>query len=355
MKEKIISIIFIFTLFSFSLASLIIKDKDISTYERRKLSSKETLKEDFISNLDDYLTDQFPLRDLFISTNSTFDRYILGNNDSNDTYIKDGFIIDKNYPLDEKNVNGFIEKINYVKENYLNDNRVFYSIIPDKAYFLNDQKYLKLDYTYLLNKLQKEINIPYIDIINLLTLDDYYKTDIHIKQDSYFKVIENLSPYLEFAYQDLSYEEKIYNNFYGASYSKVPSFIKPDELKYMSNDAINNAKAKHLEYGEKNIYDIEMLNSADAYNIFLSGPSSIIEIENSSIDNNKELIIFRDSFASSMTPLLIPYYKKITLIDLRYINMNYVTNYVDFTNQDVLFLYSTLIVNDSILLKVNPK
>lgn len=355
MKEKIISIIFIFTLFSFSLASLIIKDKDISTYERRKLSSKETLKEDFISNLDDYLTDQFPLRDLFISTNSTFDRYILGNNDSNDTYIKDGFIIDKNYPLDEKNVNGFIEKINYVKENYLNDNRVFYSIIPDKAYFLNDQKYLKLDYTYLLNKLQKEINIPYIDIINLLTLDDYYKTDIHIKQDSYFKVIEKLSPYLEFAYQDLSYEEKIYNNFYGASYSKVPSFIKPDELKYMSNDTINNTKAKHLEYGEKNIYDIEMLSSADAYNIFLSGPSSIIEIENSSIDNNKELIIFRDSFASSMTPLLIPYYKKITLIDLRYINMNYVTNYVDFTNQDVLFLYSTLIVNDSILLKVNPK
>lgn len=94
-----------------------------------------------------------------------------------------------------------------------------------------------------------------------------------------------------------------------------------------------------------------MLKSSDHYNIFLNGPSSLIEIENNLISSDKELIIFRDSFGSSFAPLLIPFYKKITLIDLRYINMNIAKNYVDFNNKDILFLYSTLIVNNSFILK----
>ena len=64
-------------------------------------------------------------------------------------------------------------------------------------------------------------------------------------------------------------------------------------------------------------------------------------------------LIFRDSFGSSIVPLLVPFYKKITLVDLRYINMNLVNNYITFNNQDVLFLYSTLIVNNSFILKIN--
>ena len=63
------------------------------------------------------------------------------------------------------------------------------------------------------------------------------------------------------------------------------------------------------------------------------------------------MIIFRDSFGSSITPLLIPYYSKITVIDNRYIASDYLTNYIEFNDQDVLFLYSTLIVNNSGSLK----
>ena len=101
--------------------------------------------------------------------------------------------------------------------------------------------------------------------------------------------------------------------------------------------------------------DIKKLDTPDLYNIYLSGPSSLVQIENPNKKDNKELIIFRDSFASSFAPLLIPYYKKITLIDLRYIKMDIVSNYIDFKNKDVLFAYSTLIINESNLLKVNNK
>ena len=66
----------------------------------------------------------------------------------------------------------------------------------------------------------------------------------------------------------------------------------------------------------------------------------------------KELIIFRDSFASSLAPLLLPYYKKITLIDLRYGDIEKMEPLVDFKKADVIFLYSTLTINNAHLLKV---
>lgn len=355
MKEKIISLIFVSIIFIFSILTLVIKDKDISSYERRKLVTTTSLKEDFIINLDDYLSDQFPLRNELISTNSIFDRYILQNIDSNSVYIKNNFVIDKNYPLDEKSLNGFINKINYINDNYLQDSNVFYTIIPDKSYFLEDSKYLKIDYESVLSKIEDNLNIPYINIVDSLKLEDYYRTDIHIKQESYPKIIEQLSNYYSFEYQGNYIPEKITDKFYGASYSKVPSFTKPDELTILKNDVISSSTATHLEYGKKDIYELNRLNDADAYNVFLGGPSSLIEIENKSSKTDKELIIFRDSFGSGFSPLLIPYYKKITLIDLRYINMFLVPNYVDFTNKDVLFAYSTLIVNSSHILKVDYK
>ena len=85
--------------------------------------------------------------------------------------------------------------------------------------------------------------------------------------------------------------------------------------------------------------------------MYLDGASSFIEIYNDNSNSDKELIMFRDSFASSLTPLLTKYYKKVTLIDTRYINSSNYLNLVEFNNQDILFIYSTLIVNNSGTLK----
>lgn len=193
--------------------------------------------------------------------------------------------------------------------------------------------------------------MPYIDIIDDFHLDDYYKTDIHIKQEAYLKIMEQLSKKLGFDLKPFEYQKNSYPKFRGASFYKVP-FQKSEPLEYLTNDIIKRATVKHLEYDINTVYSIKELESTDAYNVFLNGPSSLIVIENQDSSSDKELILFRDSFGSSLAPLLIPYYKKITLIDLRYINMNLVSNYVDFNEKDVLFFYSTLIVNNSHLLKM---
>ena len=57
--------------------------------------------------------------------------------------------------------------------------------------------------------------------------------------------------------------------------------------------------------------------------------------------------MLRDSFGSSLAPPLAGSYRKITLIDLRYISSDLLESYVRFQEQDVLFLYSALIWNQS--------
>ena len=98
------------------------------------------------------------------------------------------------------------------------------------------------------------------------------------------------------------------------------------------------------------VYDLEKYqSSADKYNLYLSGPTSIITIDNPNTKTKKELILFRDSFGSSIAPLLIENYRKITLIDFRYINEKLIEQYIKFENQDILFLYIVPVLNSGIL------
>ena len=98
-------------------------------------------------------------------------------------------------------------------------------------------------------------------------------------------------------------------------------------------------------------YDYEKAAGEDPYAFFLSGSLSLITMENPSATTEKELILFRDSYGSSIAPFFLEIYQKVTLIDIRYLSSANLKQFVTFDNQDVLFLYSTLIINHSETLK----
>ena len=92
---------------------------------------------------------------------------------------------------------------------------------------------------------------------------------------------------------------------------------------------------------------MEAASGRDPYEMFLSGSLSLLTIENPKGEKGKKLIVFRDSFGSSIAPLLISGYEQITLVDIRYIPREHLGRYIDFTGCDVLFLYSTMVLNHS--------
>ena len=99
------------------------------------------------------------------------------------------------------------------------------------------------------------------------------------------------------------------------------------------------------------MYDMDKAVDRDPYEMFLGGSLSVITIENPNADTDKELVIFRDSFGSSIAPLLAEGYVKITLLDARYLHQSMIGSYVTFNNQDVLFLHSTSVLNNETAFK----
>jgi len=348
MKNKLITIIFIVYILTFSILGIIIKDKEISLTERRKLTSFPSfeLDNDYINKLDKYLLDHFPFRDSFRSIKAKYNYNIMQKLDNNDIYIKDNYIFKSEYRADKKSIARFINIINKQVSN-INNKNIYIMIVPDKNYYLDEKDFLQIDYDYLYEEIDK-LNLKEIDIRSVMLLEDYYETDTHWKQENLDKIVKEMSKLMNFDYQKQYYTYNTYDKFYGVYYGESALKRKPEKLTYLTNSSINSIYVDYLENTKlHSIYNLDKLESTDSYEVYLDGASSFIEIYNNNANTDKELIIFRDSFASSITPLLTNYYKKITLIDNRYISSTNYNSLVEFTNQDILFMYSTLLVNNS--------
>lgn len=353
MKDKIIIVIFLVYIFAFSIMGVIFRDSEISYTERRYLTSfpEFSFDNDYINKLDKYFLDHFPYRDEFRSLKAYFNYDILNMFDNNGIYLKDNYIFKTNYPTNYKSIVNFISYINKTKKLLNKNNNVFIMIIPDKNYYLNDANFLNIDYTYIYNKIN-DLNIKNIDIRDIMSLEDYYETDTHWRQEKLDKVLIKMNDIMSFNYKNIEYNKNIYDKFYGVYYGESAINRDAEELIYLTNDNILSLEVNYLENDNLySVYNFDNLTGMDSYEVYLDGASSFIEIYNNNSSSSKELVIFRDSFASSITPLIANYYKKITLIDNRYINSDNYLKRIDFNNQDVLFMYSSLIVNNSFSLK----
>lgn len=351
MKNKITTLLFMSFIIFFSIFHVLKVDLDISNVERRKLAKfpNMELNSNYATKIEKYLLDQFPFRNKFRNIKAKFNYEILNKLENNNIYLKNNYIFKSNYPTNKESIEKFINKTNKIKALLTKNNKTYMMIIPDKNFYLNDSNFVHIDYDYIYKKLMPTTN--FIDIRNDLNLEDYYETDTHWKQERLEKVIIKMNEKMHFNYKKLEYEENCYNRFYGVYYGESAMERTPEMLCYLRNEYINNATVRYLENKNLNkVYNVENLYGLDSYEVYLDGASSYIEINNNFIEN-KELVVFRDSFGSSLIPLLIPYYSKITIIDNRYIHSEYFLNIIDFTNQDVLFLYSTLVINESSTLK----
>ncbi|MBR3780567.1 MAG: hypothetical protein IKK63_05115 [Clostridia bacterium] len=363
--RKILCIAF-FAMFIFAISASFIFNEPISVLasERRKaaqfpeFSAEKVIDKSFFDGIEDYLTDQFPLRDKFREIKAAVQLKIFNQKDNNGTYFVDGHISEMEETLSKSSVENAAKKINAIYEKYLRNknNRVFYSVIPDKNYFLAEKNgYPSYDYHKMTEILNNNIeNMEYIDIFDCLTIDDYYKTDSHWKQENLSAVVEKLGEKMGFDAIDINaYTPENLGDFNGVYASRLALGFEPDKLICMRNEATNSAVVYNVETQKEHtgVYDTEKMKKNDKYDVFFSGAVPIITAENPLNPDGKELVIFRDSFGSSLAPLLLGSYGKITLVDTRYISSQIIGNFVDFENCDVLFIYNTQLLNQSSMLK----
>ena len=269
-------------------------------------------------------------------------------------YIQDGYVAKAEYPLSQPMLDNAAQKFQYLYDNYMADTdvKLYFSIVPDKNYFLaKDAHQLSMDYTALAESMKAQTSyMEYIDIFPHLFIEDYYHTDTHWKQDMLLPVANYLADAMG---AELAPDYKVNtltDKFHGVYYGQLALPIKPDTLKYLTNDIIDSCIVTSYNTGApvlSNMYDLSKADSKDPYEMFVCGNDPLVTIENPNATTQKELIVFRDSFGSSIAPLLATGYSKVTLVDIRYMNSGMLGYFIKFDNQDVLFLYSTLVLNSS--------
>ena len=358
-REAKITVLLLAVLFlGFSVICWVKPADEYSSSERRKLSQFPKLTWDtiadgkFMTEFEEYTLDQFPLRDGFRNLKAWVSQNLLRKADNNDIYVADGYAVKMEYPLKEESIKNAGMRFRKLYEKYLKDSsgNIYLSLIPDKNYFLAESSHhLSMDYEKFFSMMREEMPYAqYIDITQLLNEQDYYKTDVHWRQenivDAAEKIAGEMGITLSGEYEVKTLEEDFYGVYFGQSALNLPG----ESLSYLTNDQIEQCEVFNYENNEKTgVYDLKKAEGDDLYEIFLSGPVSLLKIENPNAITEKELIVLRDSFGSSLVPLLAEGYRSVTLIDIRYMQSDFLSNFVDFTGKDVLFLYSSIVLNNS--------
>ena len=336
--------------------------KDFSETERRKfaefphVSSKEISNGTFMKEFEKYTLDHFPFREKLRNIKSFAVRNLFHEKDIHDLYLHDGYIVSMEYPMDQGSLKRAASRFRFIYDHYLSEeNKVYLSIIPDKNMFFGKESgHLFMDYEKFEKTMKEECTFAqYLSIYPLLGPEDYYKTDTHLRQEEIKDVAEFLLTEMNAETKEESYEvKKATDQFYGVYYGQLAISQQPESIYYLEDEKMKDYRV-YDEQNQKEIpmYDLQKGKGRDPYELFLGGPLSLVTIENPNAVTDKNLVIFRDSFASSIAPLLAEGYQKVTLVDIRYLPSSYLDQFVSFENADVLFLYSTLVLNNSSTLK----
>ena len=338
--------------------------EDYTNSERRplaqmpKLSASSIFSGKFAADFEDFTLDQFPLRDGIRKIKSLFHYYVLNQADNNGIYLVDGTVVKLEYPLNTTSVKYATGRLQYLYETYLRgtDCKIYATMIPDKGYFLAQANgYPAMDYTALETLYRDAMPwADYVDIKGLLKEKFYYRTDTHWRQENLLEVAQTLCKAMGAVEPVGADHERVTleQPFYGVYFGQAALPMKPDTLTILESQVIRGCTVTDpITNTTSEVYNRDKLSSPDLYDVFLSGAQPLLVIENPAGTPGKELILFRDSYGSSLTPLLLGGYSKVTLVDIRYISPDQIGDFVTFQDQDVLFLYSALILNNGRSLK----
>ena len=358
MKEKSRVIIFMGLILSLSIGNTLLPTKVFSNKENRylqefpSLNLKNIISGKFSQEFETYTTDQFIFRDNWISLKTIGDLSLLKKDNGRVYFGKEDYLFDINKEIDKKQLDKNIESINKFLINMSKDNIPVTSLlVPSKSTALKDKLPLYapvIDEKYILDEVESSFgnSITLMDLTKILSNKSnqvYYKTDHHWTSKGAFYAYEYYMK--EMGKEPLKEKDfivnKVSDDFYGTNYRKANFYLGiPDQIyNYEPKDKVEYSIIVNEKDKENSLYDESYLNKTDKYSYFLGGDKSLIEI-NTSVKNNKTILIFKDSFGNSFIPFLTNHYENIIIIDTRYFNMSINDFIKDRDIDEVLLLFN---------------
>jgi len=360
-QNRLLIGLFLVFVFGGTLATLIVPAREFSDRENRaleqfpKISMETILDGTFARDYETYLSDQFPLRDAWISIKAGMER-LIGKQEIKDIYYAaDDYLIESHKGVfdteqAQRNITYLADFLNSQKTNF-QEGHITAMVIPNAVEILKEKLPQNAPDSGEAAYLQKIANAVgsdvWFDSASVLNAHKeeylYYRTDHHWTTLAAFYTYEAWAKAHGFepASLELYTRETLTDSFMGTIESKVGTDVVPDKIeRFMRADA-----AKYLlDYnnGQKtgnDLYAMETLSTKDKYGVFFGGNQPIIK---ATVNNGSErkLLVIKDSYAHCFIPFTFEHYGQVDFIDLRYFNQSLQEHMETSGYTDLLFLYN---------------
>lgn len=374
-KSKIISrnekrkkITVIGALFSFAFVLIIVlvtllifltPDKTMSEKENRMLAQKPVFSFSsltsgkFMEDFESYLTDQFPFRDAIISFKTLVDRSV-GKKEENGVYIgKDGFLFEQQTAFREDEVKKLTDAVATFAENNKKLKKAFL-LSPNSTYILSDllpEGYEPESQKQQLDRIQALLEpsgIAWVDCAGVFQAQKdktelFYRTDHHWTTKAAYLAFRELAGQLGLSLTDAKFKlYSVSDSFQGTLASSSGVGNSTDEIQICVAQKPKVSYVVNFESSNKKtatLFDRDKLNQKNQYEVFLGGNYDKVIISTDA-DTDDTLLLFKDSYANCMLPMLTPFFSKIVVIDPRYFSDSLEEILKEYSFTHVLFLYN---------------
>lgn len=325
--------LFLFIFFPLVILSLILfsDDKTVSENENRTLKTKSDMTfhvadGEFQNWLEEYLSDQFPLRDTLkqAEIEGALD---FGAGEAGGAYIGEDYRLFQKITesdVDADSCLRYAKRISRLADDTGIPAYVMY--VPSAGIALKEwlpkgapmYDYDRL-YADLSDALRSDTHsVQMIDLLPVLSgnEDNYYATDHHWTAAGAFRAYEK---WCEVHGRDLPCVPDftvVSDTFHGTLYSKVPSRrIGYDRMEAVTLDTEPDVTADGAPI---HFYEPSALHAKDQYQYFQGGNHGVTVITNQAYREGDTLLLLKDSFANSFVPCLVDDYYQIVMVDERY-------------------------------------
>lgn len=354
-----IILLFVILIFGFTLATLLVPERERSETENRELARhpKVTLSTllngEFEKDYETYLTDQFVLRDGWIGLKTAVER-LMQKKESKDIYFAgDGYLIEKHTgvftaPQADTNIQLLASFLEQYKDRFENGMSVM--IVPNAVLVLKDKLpplASPYDERLYLEKIREAVPEDlWFDANEVLQShkdeEIFYRTDHHWTTRAAFYVYQLWAAKrgLHIPSEEEYEIQTVTEEFEGTVQSKLGIETRKDSISlYLPREDIFYTVEAEGQEKKYSVYDYLKLDTKDKYGVFFGGNNALTRIRTRA-DNGRRILLLKDSYANCFAPFLLTEYEEIDLLDLRYYNQKISDLIADGEYTDLLVLYN---------------
>lgn len=340
----------------FAVANLIHRDREVSESENRKLAQRPKftmsalLDGSYFSDVTAWYNDQFVGRDGWITWNLNGQK-LVGRREIGDVYLgRKGYLLKKPEAAVTDVVDAKTEAMRTFATEYP-DVHMYLTIAPSAATILTDKTPRNAPLPDQLGEIQ---NI-YTHVGTVIPLDItptlqrhkdeyiYYKTDHHWTSLGARYAFEAMALNMDISAVSEYDVHTVSTTFRGTQSSESGDRSAKDTVQvFTPKDTDISYYVTYTDTQEKSasMYVRSALDTKDHYTVFFGGNYPMIQI-NTTSPSERNLLIFKDSYANCFIQFLTPYFGKIIMIDPRYYYDDLTSVVTTQGITDILFLYSS--------------